>query len=317
MTAQDVPFILRNVKRPRISDEALYQALKPAFPSLVDSTYLGEGSDFHGSNIRLQRSLISSGIHPATALRSAGASSDDFLSTSICVKGFSKISFRGIGTVTVSPSTAIITSASDWSLESSAYAGLLLRVPKSELFRNLAMVMDEDIRQFELLQLDFTVDGSDSIISALKGLESLMHDALLGSSLYDDALLDLITLWIAKWMTRTRVSHTQPRPRMNQVVEKAMELIRQDLYSNATIGDIARVLGISERYLQLSFRSIVGASPKQWTLSERLKSARNELNRYSISELAERYGFSSPSHFSIAFKRKFGASPKHFRNRIV
>lgn len=317
MTAQDIPFILRNVKRPRISDQALYEALKPAFPYLADSTYLGEGADFHGSNINLQRSLISSGIHPATALRSIGPSSDDFVSISICVKGYSKISLNGIGNVTVSPSTAVMTIATDWSLESSPYAGLLLRLPKHELFRNLSMVLDEDTRQPELLELDLTIDSSDSILRALKGLESLSHDALAGNSLYDDVLIDLVTLWIAKWIKRARISQTQPNSRMTEITEKAMELIRQDLYSNATINDIARVLGISERYLQLSFRSIVGESPKQWILSERLRRARDELSRYSISELAERYGFSSPSHFSIAFKRRFGAPPKHFKNKIV
>ncbi|GAA4337302.1 helix-turn-helix domain-containing protein [Pigmentiphaga soli] len=80
---------------------------------------------------------------------------------------------------------------------------------------------------------------------------------------------------------------------------------------------IARHHGISVRLLHHLFRQ-KGESPSNWIWNRRLQkcyeliTARQEMHR-SITEIAYSVGFSSSSHFSHAFKGKFGIRPSEAR----
>lgn len=72
--------------------------------------------------------------------------------------------------------------------------------------------------------------------------------------------------------------------------------------------------GISRVHLNRKLKQIYGLSPSAYIRSIRLKQAAYLLvnNRVSVSEVAYRVGFSSPSYFSSDFREFFGMSPKEF-----
>jgi AraC-like DNA-binding protein len=56
-----------------------------------------------------------------------------------------------------------------------------------------------------------------------------------------------------------------------------------------------------------------------WVRTRRLEAAREELARTgaahrSIAAVAARWGFSNPSHFSRAFRERYGMSPVQWRS---
>jgi AraC-like DNA-binding protein len=76
---------------------------------------------------------------------------------------------------------------------------------------------------------------------------------------------------------------------------------------------IARSNGISVRHLHYLFR-LTDMSASEWVWDRRLQRcydvhAQRELNNLSVTEVAYRLGFNSSSHFSTAFRRKFGIRP--------
>lgn len=76
------------------------------------------------------------------------------------------------------------------------------------------------------------------------------------------------------------------------------------------VGVIARELGLSVRYVHKLFAG--GPGVMQWVLEQRLLACRNELAQRGarpVSSIAYGWGFASPSHFSRAFRRRFGVSP--------
>ncbi|WP_336596427.1 helix-turn-helix domain-containing protein [Paraburkholderia bengalensis] len=83
---------------------------------------------------------------------------------------------------------------------------------------------------------------------------------------------------------------------------------------------IAEANRISLRYLHMLFqRSDMTVSG--WMLDRRLHACKEALtnpafNRQRISEIAFRYGFNSSSHFSRAFKEKYGVSPGDIRRTL-
>ncbi|CCD93336.1 putative Transcriptional regulatory protein, AraC/XylS family [Bradyrhizobium sp. ORS 375] len=82
---------------------------------------------------------------------------------------------------------------------------------------------------------------------------------------------------------------------------------------------IARNNGISLRHLHYLFR-MTDMSVSEWILDRRLQRSYDMLTRLeqpvlSVTEVAYQLGFSSSSHFSTVFRRKFGHSPSELRRR--
>lgn len=82
---------------------------------------------------------------------------------------------------------------------------------------------------------------------------------------------------------------------------------------------IAKNNGVSLRHLHYLFR-LTDVSVSGWILDRRLQRChdvltRPELRSLSVTEVAYRCGFSSSSHFSTAFRRRFGHSPSELRKR--
>ncbi len=82
---------------------------------------------------------------------------------------------------------------------------------------------------------------------------------------------------------------------------------------------IAKSNGISLRHLHYLFR-LAEVSVSEWILDRRLQRGYDVLTRpesrsLSVTEVAYRLGFSSSSHFSTVFRRKFGHRPSDLRRR--
>ncbi|MEU8778921.1 helix-turn-helix domain-containing protein [Streptomyces sp. NPDC048606] len=80
---------------------------------------------------------------------------------------------------------------------------------------------------------------------------------------------------------------------------------------------IASAHHVSVRHLHKLFRA-EGISVGRWIHRERLERCRRELSRPSVtaptvSAVAQRWGFVSPSHFSRAFRAAYGMSPREWQ----
>jgi AraC-like DNA-binding protein len=80
---------------------------------------------------------------------------------------------------------------------------------------------------------------------------------------------------------------------------------------------IAKHNGISLRHLHYLFK-LTDMSASEWIWDRRLQRSydvltRPELGNFSITEVAYRSGFNSSSHFSTAFRRKFGIRPSDLK----
>jgi AraC-like DNA-binding protein len=80
------------------------------------------------------------------------------------------------------------------------------------------------------------------------------------------------------------------------------------------LSDVARHVGVSDSGLSHTYRRFAGRSPMQTLQQFRLDAAMHELRRRhdKLETIARRYGFADAFHLSRAFKRRFGASPRHW-----
>ena len=139
----------------------------------------------------------------------------------------------------------------------------------------------------------------------------------------------------------THVTHTEPSAKpLHSVEEEALGLIRNVLGEAASHdeglisaarhhidlnitdqdlspADIAAAVGISERQLSRIFAG-AGTTISRYVLTTRLELthralAAPEQDTLAVGEIARRFGFASPSHFSRTFRAHFGMTPLQWR----
>ena len=86
-------------------------------------------------------------------------------------------------------------------------------------------------------------------------------------------------------------------------------------HRNLTLQDLADLLNLSPRQVQRVLRSSFGKTFSQKLADARMAAASQLLagTDLSVTEIAERVGFSSIEHFSAAFHRLMGESPRQYR----
>lgn len=123
-------------------------------------------------------------------------------------------------------------------------------------------------------------------------------------------MLDLVTLMLD--------GQTDLRGQANVTQLALLRRLKQHIHRHLlddtlSIQDIARANNVSSRYMQKLFR-LEGTSPSDYLLEARLMRARallkESLKRQSVASVAYSSGFTNASHFSTAYKRRFGYSPR-------
>lgn len=94
-------------------------------------------------------------------------------------------------------------------------------------------------------------------------------------------------------------------------IEKARDILLEQLDAPITIRDLARRVAMNECYLKKGFKAMYGTTIYDYFQKERMEKAKSLLYErgMSVSEVAILMGYSCISHFSTAFKKHTGLKP--------
>jgi len=95
-------------------------------------------------------------------------------------------------------------------------------------------------------------------------------------------------------------------------------IMEQNYCYNLSLEELAKLCHRSLSSFKRDFKKHYNTTPGKWLLTKRLDRAAALLhdNTANITQIAFDCGFEDSSHFSRAFKNKFGESPLYYRNRI-
>lgn len=102
----------------------------------------------------------------------------------------------------------------------------------------------------------------------------------------------------------------------NAKVTEAVALMEANLQEPLPTDDIARLVGVSRRQLERLFKQHLDDMPSRYYIELRLARARRLLRHsgQSILQIALACGFASASHFSNAYRARFGHTPRDERS---
>lgn len=107
--------------------------------------------------------------------------------------------------------------------------------------------------------------------------------------------------------------------RLVKKLYKVQHLISTDLTQQYSIKQLARTIGINDFVLKKEFKQLFGQTVFEYAMEQRLVTAKNLLlhSKKPIYEIAEIVGYKNSTHFSAAFKKIEGVTPKNFRKATL
>jgi AraC-like DNA-binding protein len=105
--------------------------------------------------------------------------------------------------------------------------------------------------------------------------------------------------------------------RSETIVDATLKVLATEFCSALGIADISARVHCSPGYLSRLFRRSTGFTLHEYQQQLRLRASLELLldSRDGLSEVAMRLGFSNHSHFTSAFRRQFGMTPREFRGK--
>lgn len=127
------------------------------------------------------------------------------------------------------------------------------------------------------------------------------------------AILTMVDLWLAGDPSPA-VNASWCRP-VRMAVEWVTAQLRHDPAVPIALEQLAEAAHVHPSHLVRQFRRDMGMTPMRTVQAMRLDAARVMLLRsnLTVQEVAYRFGFASPFHFSRVFKSQFGKSPSQVR----
>jgi len=106
-----------------------------------------------------------------------------------------------------------------------------------------------------------------------------------------------------------------PSPHLQRRIEEVQAFLVQNLHRDVDLKTIAREASLSPYYFTRAFTSYVGVPPYRYLIQLRVQRASQLLRdtELSVTQICQRVGFNSLSHFTTTFRRHTGLSPTGYR----
>ena len=101
-------------------------------------------------------------------------------------------------------------------------------------------------------------------------------------------------------------------------VRKAKKLIIENMVDPPSLNDLSDKVKLPLQHLKDGFKQIYGETVFAYLFNYKMEYARKLLvsKKYNITETSFEVGYSTPSHFIVAFKKKFGSTPKKYVSNL-
>ncbi|MEQ8602105.1 MAG: GlxA family transcriptional regulator [Marivibrio sp.] len=105
----------------------------------------------------------------------------------------------------------------------------------------------------------------------------------------------------------------------SQALGRAVAAMADSLETPLALSEIARRAEVARRTMERAFRRETGMSPLEYYRALRLREAHRLLQQTDlpVTEIAVAVGYSSPEHFSRAYKRLFKVTPRSDRAQVM
>lgn len=188
-----------------------------------------------------------------------------------------------------------------------------------KLSKHLKRERSETVLLLEFITNDGLLLAKECQISVYQALDGSGQKILLNTVFFSkgepfEIGLPKKKIKVTKGIKEHKVTLT---PEDIQIIRDVHDMIINNLEKDLpTLKDLARQKGTNEYKLKYGFKQIYGTTIFRFLIQERLRMARTLIQHstHTIKQIVQMTGFKSKTHFSRAFKDKYGRSPSEIRS---
>lgn len=168
------------------------------------------------------------------------------------------------------------------------------------------------------LRLDYAGGFRDPLIETIA---RTIADEMQRPDPLGNLLVDTLAAGLGLHLIRSYSSHARTPPAAGAGslpparLRRVLDLIESNLARNIALAELAREACLSPYHFARCFKAATGLPPHRYLLLRRIERAKAMMSggNASLSEIAYACGFSSQAHFSTAFAKEAGVSPRRFQ----
>jgi AraC family transcriptional regulator len=172
-----------------------------------------------------------------------------------------------------------------------------------------------DPTRFEILENAGTPDPK--LVALGKQLLAGLESEGSAGRMHAESLTTQLAIHLLRHYCTASASLKKPIPKLPpRKLQRAIEYIDANLREDISLAGVAEALAMSPWHFAHAFRQTTGLPPHRFVLDRRIELAKSLLRETDlpITEIADRIGCASHSHFSVLFRRRTGQTPRDYRN---
>jgi AraC family transcriptional regulator len=155
---------------------------------------------------------------------------------------------------------------------------------------------------------------------ALELGDELRHGGAAGGLFVDNVATMLMLHLVRRYSNLARGSfRNSPPPLTGAALRRVLDYVHDNLGDDLRLAALAELAGVERFRFSRCFKAATGLSPHRYVTERRLERAARLLRANSglpIADIAYQLGFSSQSHLTTAFRRRFGTTPHAYRMAV-
>jgi AraC-like DNA-binding protein len=102
-------------------------------------------------------------------------------------------------------------------------------------------------------------------------------------------------------------------------IKQAKDIIIAEMASPPSLDELSKKVGLNTKKLKMGFKDLYGMPVFTFLFNYKMEHAKRLLSQTgnNVNEVAMQVGYSTSSHFIVAFKKKFGITPKQFTKQEI
>lgn len=169
-----------------------------------------------------------------------------------------------------------------------------------------------------LLRLDGQAEPLCMISQSTPHMQAILHQLFncpyegeMARLFIESKALELLFLRLSEQVVEPKTHDNGMTASEKERIFHARHILLRSMDETPSLPELARRVGISETKLKREFKQVFGMPVFEYVREHRLRAAYEMLvsREWNVTEAAVQVGYSSLSHFSQAFRSRFGVSP--------
>lgn len=176
--------------------------------------------------------------------------------------------------------------------------------------------LDQELDKYDFSRL---INGKKEFLNPLYSKKQEILIEILNNTKKEGLLkrlfLEAKTLQLIALQLEDSIQSSSKTDTVSKKIYQTEHIISSDLSHHYSIQDLSRQIGMNDFLLKKEFKKVFGKTIFEFTSELRMQKAKDLLinTQQPIYEISESVGYKNATHFTVAFKKHEGMTPKKYR----